>query len=44
MSELTTNIDKDNNSLQYDELIGSLVLHEKLHVTDVLKKFVTLGH
>ena len=44
MSELTTNINRNNNNLQYDELIGSLVLHKGLHVTEMLNKFVTLGH
>ena len=43
MSELTTNIDRNNNNLQYDELIGSLVLHVRATCNWCAKEICHIG-
>ena len=43
MSELTTNINWNNNNLQYDELIGSLVLDVRARCNGCSKEICHIG-
>ena len=43
MSDLTTNMDRNNNNFQYDELIGSLVLHVKATCNWYAKEICYIG-
>ena len=43
MSELTTNINRNNNNLQYDELIGSLVLDVRARCNGCSKEICHIG-
>ena len=43
MSELTTNINRNDNNLQYDELIGSLVLHIRATCNWCAKEICHIG-
>ena len=43
MSELTTNTDRNNNNLQYDELIRSLVLDVRARCNGCSKEICHIG-